>query len=243
MGLIRGALFILLTIVLFLSLLFMGARLTVSMSLDYDYVKPEIKNVVNGLVLDQVGSSEIETLVERMQFYCNTTNSTVLNQDFQGQTLEIPCDVAYQGSDVVINYIVDDLVEENYYKDYNCEFTDCFGLEEQPFFLFSKHTKDYFHGWFYIGLVLSILLAIGLFLLSESKTSYPFIVGGILLVASLPFLLVGKLISFFVGIEYTQIFGLFFSQAYTLFIVFIILAVVSFCIGVLLKFISVGSFI
>ena len=248
MGIIRGALVTIFTVLLFVSLFSTASFLTISMSLNYDIIKPEVKNIVNSLVLNQTDLPEqIDDSLEIMQVYCQ--NNTVFSQEIEetdflnNYTFEIPCEVINQGSEAVINYTIDDLVEKNYYKEYDCEFRDCFAQAEGlPFFLFSKHSKNYWNGWFYTAFFISLGLAALLFFFMANKTNFPFLLGIVLMVVSLPFLGVGKLIGLIVGWEYAQIFSAFFTQSYTTFLIFIILGIISIGVGITLKFLSVGRF-
>ena len=242
MGFIRGALVTITTILLFVSLFSTAAFLTVSMSLDYDVIKPEIKNIISEIGLEQTGFSEqVDEIVTTMQLYCQTSGNTVFSYNVEEYSVEIPCTTIDQGSEAIIDYAIDDLVEENYYKEYDCEFRDCIE-EEGPIVFLSKHSQDYFFSWFYIALAVSVLLGVLLFFFMESKGGYPFLLGALLVVVSLPFLGVGKLISAVVGWEYAQIFSAFFTQSYTTFLIFIILGVISIGIGIILKFLAVGRF-
>ena len=60
MGIIRSGLLTIVSILLFLSILSMNSFMTVSMSLDYDVLKPELTSVVQDLVQEQVSSEDID---------------------------------------------------------------------------------------------------------------------------------------------------------------------------------------
>jgi len=242
MGFIRGALVTITTILLFVSLLSTGIFLTISLSLNYNVIKPEVQTIVQGIILEENNVNGIDTAIVAMQLYCKQTNNTMFVHNLEGYDIEIPCDVINQGSEAVINHTVDDLVEQNYYKEYDCEFMDCFNQEGPPFFLLSKHSKDYFNHWFYICFIISILLAIGLFFFAQSKNGYPFLIGILLIVASLPFLGIGKIISMVIGWEYAEIFSAFFTQSYAIFLIYIILGIIAIGTGIVLKFLSIGRF-
>lgn len=243
MGFIRGALVTITSILLFVSLFSTAGLLTISMSLDYNVIKPEIKNIINEVGLEQTGFSEhIDEAILTMQLYCQNTNVTTFSYNIEQYNFNIPCEIINQGSEAVVNYALDDFVEDTYYKEYDCEFTDCFAQESPPLFLLSKHSQDYWYSWFYIALIVSVALAVLLFFFMQSKTNYPFLLGALFIVVSLPFLLAGKLVSTVVGWEYAQILGSFFTQAYTVFLIFIVLGVISLGIGIVLKFLSIGRF-
>jgi len=241
MGFIRGALVTIITILLFISLFSAAGFLTVSMSLDYNVIKPEVHRIVSDIILNQTDMDEqIDEAMAGMQFYCQ--NNTVFVQNVEGYTLELPCEVINQGSEAVIIYAIDDMVEKNYYKEYDCEFRECFSQEENMFFVFSKHSQNYWNYWFYISLIISIILGVLLFFCMESKTSFPFLLGILLIVVSAPFLGMGKLLGLLIGWEYVEIFSAFFTQAYSVFLIFLVLGVISIGIGIIMKFLSVGRF-
>ncbi len=241
MGLIRGALVTIFTILLFLSLFATASSLTISMSLNYNVIKPEVHSIVSDIILNQTEiPEEIEKGLANMQLYCQ--NNSVLVQENEDYTFELPCEVVNQGTEAIILYAIEDIVEETYYKEYDCDFMNCFEEEAPPFFLFSKHAQGYFMGWFYISLLISIALMVLLFFFIESKTSLPLVLGVVLIVLSFIFLGIGKLLSLIIGWEYAQIVLAFFTQSYTIFLIFLILGIVSIGVGIVLKFLSVGSF-
>ena len=140
MGFIRTALVTIITILLFISLFSAASFLTISMSLNYDVIKPEVHNIVNEIILNQ--TEQIDSELAEMQLYCQ--NNTVFTRDVEEYIIELPCEIINQGSDAIITYVVDDLVEKNYYKEYDCDFRDCFSQEENLFFIFSKIPFSYF---------------------------------------------------------------------------------------------------
>ena len=170
-------------------------------------------------------------------------NFTGYMQEISGFDIEVPCEIVYGDSEEVLDYIIDDLIEKTYYKEYDCKFFDCFSKEKNPMFVFSNHSKGYFNSLFYKCLIFSLLIAGLIFLFVENKNSFPFIVGIILVVVSLPILLMSRIVSLLVNWEYTHMLGVFFTQSSFVFLIFIILGVVSIGIGILLKFLSFGRFI
>ena len=241
MSIIRGALVTIITILLFISLFSTAVFLTISMSLDYEVIKPEIYTIVNDIILNQSDITEqIDESLGVMQIYCE--NNSVFVQENEDYTFEFPCEIVNQGTSAIITHAIESMIEEHYYKEYDCEFKECFSQEENMFFVFSKHSQDYWTCWFYLGLMISIGLVVLLFFFMESKSSLPFLLGILLIVISLPFLGMGKLLILLLGWEYSQIFAAFFTQTYTLFLIFLILGVVSIGIGIVLKFLAVGRF-
>ena len=241
MGILRGGLVTIVTILLFVSLIFAGACLTFSLSLDYNTLKPEMHNVVSEIVLQEGNLNEtIDNNLMNMQVTCNVNNSVTM--EMNNDIIEIPCNVVDQGSGAVINQIIDGLVEKNYYKEYNCTFWDCFN-QENPFFIFSEHSHDYWNSKFYFGLIVSLILGAALFFFVEKRSNYPFLLGSLFIIISFLFLLAGKLVPLVLGWEYSNVIGVLFTQAYLVFLIFIIIGVILLFLGVVLKFLSFGRFI
>ena len=128
MGFIRGALVVLISVTLFMSLLTTGLFITVSSSLTYDNVQPKISSIATEIIQEQIGEiTIIDTLTPYLDEYCNTNSEIV--QQFEGYTFVFPCDIIAQGSEGIVSYAIDYLVGDFYYKEYTCEFWKCFSEE------------------------------------------------------------------------------------------------------------------
>ena len=241
MGIIRGGLVTIVTILLFVSLVFAGACLTFSLSLDYNVLKPEMHNTVSDILLKESDlNKSIDASLMNMKVACNVNDSIFLEMD--NDFVEIPCDVVDQGSEAVISSMIDSQVEKNYYKEYNCTFWDCFN-EQNPFFIFSEHSQDYWNSKFYFGLIASMILGAALFFFIEKRSNYPFLLGVLFIIISFLFLLAGKLVPIILGWDYASIIGILFTQAYLVFLIFIIIGVILIFLGIVLKFLYLGRFI
>ena len=239
---IRGGLVTLLTIVLFITLLCSAGFLTITMSLNFNAVKPKIVSTVDDIIRNQTDVAEqIDNDLVDMQIHCQ--NNTEFVREYTGYVFEIPCETISQGTEEIVKYTVNDLVERVYYQDYDCKLRDCFSQEENVFFLFSKHSQNYWRGWFWKSLIISILLVVGLFFLMMDRFSLPFLVGIITIIVSLPFLGFGKLLGLVTGWEYAMVLALFFTKAYTTFVIYFVAGIVLIGIGLVLKFLSAGRFI
>ncbi len=238
MGLIRSISVSILSIALFLTLFSANSFLTVSMSLDYKVLEPELTSVVGDILQEQVDLDETMPLIQKV---CqNKTNYVFSTDDF---VFTLPCDIANQGQESIIDYFVKEKVDEVYYKEYDCEFLDCSSETDMPTYLFSLKAKRYWRGWFYSSLLVSLLLLVGLFFLFEKRNNIPFLIGGLFILASLPFLGVGWLLSLVTGWEYVKIFSIFFTQAYITFLIGFISGILLIGIGFVLKFINAGKFL
>lgn len=239
MGIIRGALVTLITILLFGSLFLTGSFLTLSMSLNYQVIQLK---VVDTLIEQTNISDQISSELEDMQDYCQ--NNTHYMKTFENYSIDIPCSIINQDSEeTIVNYIVSSVVEKNYYKEYDCNFMDCFVQDGNPFFVFSEHSKDYFNSWFYKSLIISLVLAGLIFVFMEKRNNLFFLLGIVLIILSFLFLGIGKIVSLIIGWEFAQIVGVLFTQSYSVFMIFIISGIVLIGMGILLKFLSFGRFI
>ena len=61
-----------------------------------------------------------------------------------------------------------------------------------------------------------------------------------MIVVSLPFLGIGKLLSLIIGWEYAQIFGVFLTSSYPVFLIFFVSGIILISVGIVLKFLSAG---
>ncbi len=250
MGIIRGGLVALISIMLFLSLLSMNIFMTMSLSLKYDVIKPKLSNLILNTAKENIDINQFDNLIK---LYCQNNNSFPI-KDFINDSFvvdeEISCDLALQeGSEAVLKDMIDKGIDKSYYAEYNCTVFNCNeGNEEnqqafsiQKFlFLFSEQIKDYWKKWFYWTIVLSIILCSLLFFLMENRSSFPFLVGGLLIVASLPFLGLDWLIMKLTK-EYFQFVLLYFSKSYFTFLFGTILGVVLIILGIAVKFLNIGD--
>ena len=213
MGFFRGGLLIILSILLLVSLIGLNSFFIVSSSLEYDNVKEGLINLVNGEdVLQEaaesfgfeedvgfeVNLSEIEEEVfDLAKAYCANSINYVFSRE--GYTIEIPCDVVFEGKESFIDKTIENIVYEIYYKDYDCDFWNCFSTEENMLFLVSEKTKDYWKGMLYWAFLVSLILTILIFLVVEQKQNFPIVVGVLVFISSLPFMKADSFISFLAG--------------------------------------------
>lgn len=138
MGFLKGAANVILSVLLFLSLLAGGVCLTLGMSLKYENVQPLAINI----------------------------SSSVISQD------------------ISLNDSVIESINNSYYKDYNCTFIKC--IEEGEITsLISEKARNYWISKFYMFLVISIAFIVLLFLLTDTISSWLFLVGSLLVIDSL----------------------------------------------------------
>ncbi len=245
MGFIRGGLLVIVCVILFISLFVGGILLTLSSSLKYENVKPELVSFLGDVVNEQLNIEEqISEFLPMIELYCQTNLQYAFS--YGENTFMIPCDVMLQGSDVVIDSVVNSFVDEYYYKEYACNFWDCLGEEEIPLFLISGKARDYWQSKFYFVLLLSVVLAILVFLLAKKKINSFFLVGALTIISALPLLWLNKISSLFpsssdeVGKYIPNIVLIFFNQSRSVFMKVLIIGVVLVIIGIVLKLFHVG---
>lgn len=226
--------------------------LTLSLSLDYDNVRPELVSGTKEILESQMDLEKtLEKQFEPMELYCQNNSEFVFNE--MGNTFIIPCEIIYQGSEVIIDYAIGSVIKQVYYTEYDCNFWDCLEKTGSPSFLISEKAKNYWNAKFYFLLIISIGLVVLMFVLIQKKTSLPFVVGSTLIISSLPFMKLESLIGWLInpvssvmGISDTlpssflSIFSIFFSKSYTVFLIMFILGIVLLIIGVLFKIFKIG---
>lgn len=245
MGLIRGGLMFVVVVLLFWSFLAGNVFLTLSMSLDYDVIQPELSSSIKGVIGSQMNLTEqVDNRLEAMEIYCvNNSESFVFSEG--DYTFDVPCEVVPQGSGVIEDYLINDIIEKSYYQEYECSFIDCirnFDLK-QPFFLVSAKAYDYWKNKFYFSLIVSIILVVLVFFLVEQKFNFPIVVGTLMILSSLPFMKINSLISLFTNEFYAQFFNIFLSKSYTVFLIMFILGIFILAIGLTLRFFKFGFWV
>ncbi len=255
MGLIRGALIVLISVILFVSLLATGFFATLTSSLTYQNVEPQVHSIATEIIEEQIGKiTIIDTLTPYLDEYCD--NNSEIVQKFQRYTFVFPCEVIANGTDSIINYSVDYLVGDFYYKNYQCEFWKCFEESDVPLFLVSDYARDYWRARFYNTLLISFVLAAGLILLSRKKSNGFILAGSLLIISSLIILqlkrigtFVAKLVLSPISIAISeetsqsilsQVVEIFFSKSGTIFIWMFVIALILVGIGIVFKLFNLG---
>ena len=250
MGFIRGSLLVIVSVVLFLLFIAGNLFLTFSLSLDYDNVRLELASVTQDIIEDMDLPDLVGDQLKLMESHCQDNLEFIFSGG--GNTFVIPCEVISQGPEAILSSGIDNLVEDTYYQDYDCDFWDCFEKTGSPSFLVSEKARVYCNTKFYISLLIAIVLIALMFFLIEKKTSLPFIVGSLLMVSSLPFMKLDSLIGFFVNpslamagfsdipINLFDILSVFFSKAYNVFWIMFIAGIIILLVGVTLQLCKVG---
>jgi len=244
MGFIRGGLVFFLGALLLISLLVGNLFLTFNLSITPENIKEKISSEAYNIV-EEIGGEEIEKTIDEnlhlIEEYCLNNSEFVFSHE--GYTIDIPCDVAKEGKDAIIEEGVSDVVDDIYYQEYSCEsFWGCAFDSENPTYLFSKESKQYWKNIFYYALIFSLILLAIMFFLTETKSGFFIVTGSLLVISSLPFISLGK-IFLFLGNSFLQLIPILLSGAYTVFLITFTLGLVLVIIGIALKFWNFGNFI
>ena len=242
MGFIRGSLFVVVCVLLFLSLLVLGTLLTLSLSLNYDNVQEEINPLIQSVAsnLDDVAN---DTLV-MMQFHCQNSTDTDYVFSYQDTVISVPCSVSQEGAEAVADEIVNDFIYDFYYKEYDCVFWSCFSEEEAPLFLISEKANDYWQEKVYFALFFSLLFVVLLYLLVEQKLNWLIFVGSILILSAFVLLKIPDFISFLIpdvlGLVSVLI-DIFFGKINTVFSIILIFGIITLAGGITLRIFGYDS--
>ncbi len=245
MGVIRGFFLVIATVLLFLSLISMTLFWTLGSSLSYNNVEKQSVIIIKDFLQDTNVTDHIQKVYPIIQLYCQNYSNYVFS--LEGYTVDIPCDVALQGDDAVIEEGIKDMVHEIYYTEYDCDFLNCFNEmyidskgKVTPFFLISEKAYDFWNNKFHISLIASLVLLALVFLLIEKKTTMPLLIGSLLIISSLPFIKLDVLLSLFSDKTSVKLLSIFFSQAYFIAVKILIAGIILLAIGIILKIFKVG---
>lgn len=184
MGILRGFALVIVSVVLFVLLILAGVFGTLNYSLTYENVQPKIYTIADDIIQEQIGSQEIvNQLLPYLSIYCK--NNTEIVQSFSGYTFVFPCKIVSGGYQSILNYSVNYLVSDFYYKDYNCTFVKCFEQSDVPLFLVSDFAKQYWAKLFYKSLFGIFILAALVLILAERKSNGLILLGSLSVIASL----------------------------------------------------------
>jgi len=245
MGIIRGGLLVFSVALLFISLLLAGMLLTVSSSLEYDNIQQSMSSSLKSLIAENADINQLfEDKLELVKVYCKTNNEYTFK--YEAYTFLVPCSAVNQGFDSLVNYGVDFIINNTYYKNYECEFFDCFEKTGSPEFLISEKAQNYFKNKFYLVSLISLALLILMFFLSKKKSNFPIIAGVTFTLSALALFKFPDLISTAVGIISPQLsafsgaFMIFFSKINPVATKMIIIGSVLVIAGIIFKILKVS---
>jgi len=241
MGFVRGSLSVIVGVLIFISLMLSGIFLNLSLSLQYENVRDGITPIVSNFTdeSDSVGRIS-EKAISVAQIYCNITNQSNFMIQEGNYNINISCESVAEGKDSVIDEVVGEILYDVYYEEYNCTFLECFEETEAPFFLISEKSQEYWQGKFRYALILSLVLLVPFFFLMQKRKNFPLVVGSLIIIASLPLLGFGKIISALPDNILTNMGAIFFTQSHFVFLRMIIFGGIFIVVGVLIKLFGVG---
>ena len=223
MGILRGGLLVVVSVLLFVVFLAGNVLWTLDKSLDYETIKPELVSAVKEAIGGEINVSEVVgDEFGLMEVYCLDNSEYVFSEG--DYTFAIPCEViSEQGPDAVVDFIIEDFVK----KIYN-------GGVEQAKFNFAK-LKDSIHLYFYYAFMIAIALFVLVFFLAEAKSNAFIISGSLLSISALPFAKIDSFFSF-VPFDFVEYFVVFFSKAYSVFLTSLIFGLIILGIVIIISF-------
>lgn len=240
MGVIRGGLLVIVSMLFFVTLLIVNSLFVVSISLKYENVQDELVQIVKEVIGKQINLEEIvEGKLSFIQENCKNNPDFVFNQN--GFVVDIPCDVVKEGVNAIIEESVQDLAKQIYYKKYDCNFWDCAGESEVPFFLISEKSYTYWTNKLYLALGISVFLFLLIFLFTEKKSNSFIISGSLVILSSLFLIELRNILDFFIDKNLFVFFEVFFTQASLIFWRILTVGIILFVSGIVMKFFGIGS--
>ncbi len=247
MGFIRGSLIFLLGFLLFLAIFATGILLTLSSSLKYENVQPQLlsisKNLTENLISRNAFEISFDKEKEVMEEYCQENNN--YNFSYDGYNFVFSCSILDQSSEEIVDYGVNYIIKEIYYKDYDCKFWDCF--EKNPMFLISEKAYEYWKGKFYLALMLSIILIFLIFFLIEKKSNLLILIGILMIIPAILLMKLGnlsislfKIFLTFPIFSFSDILKVFFSQSHTISMKMLSMGISFLIFGVILRVFGIG---
>lgn len=159
---------------------------TSGISSTIEFIKGEnefFKVKENELILAGLLTSGHDLMVQ----YCEENEEFKYKDNFTNMDFNFSCSIV-DSDKSLFSVVIDSLVDEAYYADYNCDFWNCLEETGSPFFLVSEKARDYWSAKFNYMLAVSLLVFVLMFLFSEKKSTPFFIFGGVLIISSLPLL-------------------------------------------------------
>jgi len=233
MGMIKGALFALASTIFFLAVLSSAIFLTIGSSLDYGIVQNQTVNIVQQLVEQMNITQAINSNLAQMKASCNIINSNY-NFSFQGYDFSVSCEDLNKSVSAIIDNSIKRFVNSSYYKEYDCNYWDCFN-KYPPTFLISEKSKNYWFKLFYLSMTALIVSSAALFLLIKKKRHLPFLIGGTILASSAIILAIGKVLGSISNDLVSQIIMIFFSKSNFVFIKMLIIGIIILFVGLVIE--------
>lgn len=238
MGIIRSGIVLILGSILFLTLFMGNTFLTLSWSLEYDNVQEQM-GAISVQAFESFGFRDvIDENYDVMLLFCQTNPSFEYNtEEF---SISVPCEVINTGIDNVIEYGAEQIIEDLYYREYNCSFFSCLKEDNGMYVLISEKAYDYWNSKFYLITVLSIILFVLMFF-AATKKNLPFIIAGILtIVSAIPFKKLDWILRLVPTGDMGEIALAFFTKSYNVFLIMLVIGIGLLIFGVGFTFLGIG---
>lgn len=235
MGFVRGGLLFIVTSLLLTSLLLGSFFLTLSLSLKYNNFQDEIiSNIIETSGQDINITKEIEANFGAIEERCQ--NNTEISLSREGYNISVSCKAVEEGPEAVVEEGISNLIESSINEAY--PENSKLGVFVKDF-LFSDNASNSWKRFYYISLLISIILIILIFFLIENKFNLPLSVGPLLIVSILPIIVLNFSLPYLENSLLSPMVVLF-SEAYTVFIAYIIIGVILIVLGFGLKTLKLG---
>ena len=249
MGMIKSGLIVFISLILFISIFLGNIFLITSLSLDHDTINPELTKIVTKITNEQLNLNRlVNTQYPTLLNICKNQTEIYLANYSIPSSFSVPCDTVKTNPEEIINYTIHQIIEESYYKDYDCKFSEC--IKISPLYLASNTYRNNLKSKFNKTLILSLALITAIFLLVEKKKNSLIITGGAIILASLLLIKINlpiqtfiKTISFLAKINLTndyisELIPLLFSKTQTVFNINIMLGTMLVVLGIGLGFLK-----
>lgn len=228
-------------------LIIFGTFLTLGFSISYENIQKTLPPILKQVLLNGETPDQIDESVLQMQMYCNQTNSDGVMVPINNSyflDLIVPCSEVYNGKDSVVNYSLNEMVNEIYYKNYSCaSLTDCID-EDPPYIVSNQFRKELMH-YVWILFFVCLVCVVFVFLLARKKSNACFVLGGILACSSLLLLWTDKILSSAFssfsgskGLEPSSFVNIFFSSSTSVFLIFLLFGLAFIVSGIVIKFLA-----
>jgi len=239
MGFLRGGIITILTILLLITLFAGNILWTFSGSLEYNHLKPSLIKVSTEVIQESQILAQLEQNKIYLQMYCTQNENIHFNES--GLELDIPCVIALADTNTIVEYGVTQLIDQLYYKQYDCDFWTCVQEQNPPLVILSEKSYQYWRALFYWSLIASILFFLLMFLIAKNKST-PFIISGILMIiTAIPFKNLEWIFSLLPLGAVAKFLAMFFSKSYSVFLTMLILGIIFLAIGLVLRFTGLGK--
>lgn len=239
MGLIKGGLFVFCATMLLFSLVAMNLSMTLFYSTSLDNIKSEAVSNADAINEETGILDHLEDNEETIRSHCENNADYVFSHN--KYAAELSCEDVRDDFSKAKEAAIGKSVESIYYEDYQCDFMSCVIGLENPLYMVSEQSHEYWESKFYFLAFLSIALAGLVLFFADKKTTAMIVIGAIFMVSSLPFFKINLLIPSGEGLLAFALNVISSSAVYVALVIFI-LGVFALSFGIGMKFWHLGNF-